>query len=101
MHSEALCFGPFTLNSRKRLLHRDSVPIKIGGRAMDVLIVLTQRSGQIITKQELAETVWRGLAVEDVTIRSQIAALRRVLHDGSGENRFILSRGGATVSSRR
>jgi DNA-binding winged helix-turn-helix (wHTH) protein len=38
-----------------RLLERDGVPVRIGGRALDILIVLAERPGEVVTKRELIE----------------------------------------------
>jgi DNA-binding winged helix-turn-helix (wHTH) protein len=48
-------FGPFRLRSEMRLLERDGVPVRIGGRALDILIVLAERPGEVVTKRELIE----------------------------------------------
>ena len=50
-------FGPFRLDAGKRLLVRDGAPIAIGGRALDVLIALVERAGNVVTKQELIARV--------------------------------------------
>jgi DNA-binding response OmpR family regulator len=48
-----LKFGPFELSSRERVLRRDGVVLRLGDRALDILIYLAERPGEVISKQEL------------------------------------------------
>src|SRR5689334_4736927 len=51
-------FGPFTLRENERLLTRDGAPVELGGRAMDVLIVLVARANEVVSKHELMRLAW-------------------------------------------
>jgi DNA-binding winged helix-turn-helix (wHTH) protein len=53
-----LCFGPFELSSRERVHRRDGVMLPLGSRALDILIYLAERPGELIAKQELLDRVW-------------------------------------------
>src|SRR5262249_13024446 len=75
-------FGPFRLHSGKRLLEKDGIPIALGSRAMDVLIVLVERAGAVVSKQELTKRVWPDITVDESGLRVHIAALRKTLGDG-------------------
>ena len=59
-----------------------SVPVPIGARALDVLGVLLERSGELVTRDEIIAAAWPGMLVEDNNLNMQIAALRRVLDGG-------------------
>ena len=48
---ETVLFGPFSL--RTRLLEKDGVPVKLGGRATDILRLLVSRAGEVIPKDEI------------------------------------------------
>lgn len=74
-------FGPFRLSPRERLLTKNGVAVSIGGRALDILIALVERAGQLTSKQELFDLVWPGMAIEEVTLRAHISSLRRILGD--------------------
>lgn len=50
-------FGPFRLRVAGRLLTKDDVPLAVGSRALDILIFLVQRPGEVISKQELIARV--------------------------------------------
>jgi predicted ATPase/DNA-binding winged helix-turn-helix (wHTH) protein len=84
-----LQFGPFQLSSRERVLRRDGVVLPLGGRALDLLIYLARRPGEVIAKQELIEHVWRDVKVEEGSIRVHVAAIRKALGDGQFGNRYI------------
>lgn len=72
-------FGRFLLDSRRRELLADGMPVPIGSRAFDVLIVLVDARGQLVTKSELLDRVWPGAIVEENTLQFQISTVRKAL----------------------
>ena len=84
-----LQFGPFELSSRERLLRREGVELPLGSRALDILIYLAERSGEVIAKQELIDHVWSDVTVEEGSLRVHLAAIRKALGDGQFGNRYI------------
>src|SRR4030088_710936 len=84
-----LQFGPFELSSRERVLRRDGVMLPLGGRALDILIYLAERPGEVIAKQELMDHVWSDVIVEEGSLRVHVAAVRKALGDGQFGNRYI------------
>ncbi|TYL85530.1 ATP-binding protein [Bradyrhizobium cytisi] len=84
-----LLFGPFELSSRERVLRRDGVALPLGSRALDILIYLAARPGEVIAKQELIDHVWPDVTVEEGSIRVHVAAIRKALGDGQFGNRYI------------
>src|ERR1700724_2237651 len=84
-----LQFGPFELSSRERVLRRDGVGLPLGSRALDILIYLAERPGEVIAKQELMDHVWSDVTVEEGSIRVHVAAIRKALGDGQFGNRYI------------
>ncbi len=84
-----LQFGPFELSSRERVLRREGEALPLGGRALDILIYLAERPGEVIAKQELIEQVWSDVSVEEGSIRVHVAAIRKALDDGQFGNRYI------------
>jgi DNA-binding winged helix-turn-helix (wHTH) protein len=84
-----LQFGPFELSSRERVLRRDGVVLPLGGRALDILIYLAERPGEVIAKQELMDHVWSDVTVEEGSLRVHVAAIRKALGDGQFGNRYI------------
>jgi len=84
-----LQFGPFELSSRERMLRSDGVVLPLGGRALDILIYLAERPGEVIAKQELMDHVWSDVTVEEGSLRVHVAAIRKALGDGQFGNRYI------------
>ena len=84
-----LRFGPFELSIGERMLRRDNEVLPLGGRALDILIYLADRPGEVIAKQELIDHVWPDVTVEEGSLRVHIAAIRKALADGQFGNRYI------------
>jgi TolB-like protein len=89
-------FGPFRLDAEAAILFRDGQPVPIGGRAASLLRVLVERPGSPVSKADLIEAAWPGLSIEESNLSVQIAALRKVLAEEPGGDRWIetLSRRG-------
>jgi len=87
--NELLSFGPFSLLTAERLLKKADESIPLGGRALDILIALVERAGEVVTHRELISTVWPGVTVEDANLRAHIAALRKALGDGRDGARYV------------
>ncbi|WP_316249260.1 winged helix-turn-helix domain-containing protein [Roseicyclus sediminis] len=71
--------GAFRLDRESRALLVDGAPVALGARAFDVLTHLDLHRDRVVSKAELLETVWGGLAVEEGNLTVQISALRKVL----------------------
>jgi predicted ATPase/DNA-binding winged helix-turn-helix (wHTH) protein len=87
--SGTICFGPFEVDVKRRLLMRASRPIPLGSRAMDILIAFLARPNQLITTRELLACAWPRTTAVQANLRAQIAVLRRVLGEGEKGRRFI------------
>ena len=72
-------FGQFRLDLARRDLRRDQTPVRLGGRALDILCELASAGGAIVTKDELMARVWAGVVVEENYLYVQISALRKAL----------------------
>jgi DNA-binding winged helix-turn-helix (wHTH) protein len=95
-----LRFGPFELSIGERILRRDGQVLALGGRALDILIYLADRPGEVIAKQELIDHVWSDVTVEEGSLRVHVAAIRKALGDGQFGNRYIANiKGQVTRSS--
>lgn len=86
---DILVFGPFKLFTAKRELKHGDTPIAIGSRAIDLLIALVARAGQVVSHRDLMAQVWPGVTVEEANLRVHIAALRRALGDTGTNSRYI------------
>ncbi|MGF7149221.1 DNA-binding winged helix-turn-helix (wHTH) protein [Sphingomonas zeicaulis] len=88
-------FGPFRLIPERQLLLEGDTAVRIGGRALDLLIALVERPGELISKHELIAFAWPTTTVEESNLKVNMAALRRALNDDAGAARYI-----ATVAGR-
>ena len=84
-------FGPFRLLPTQFLLLEGGKPVPLGSRALQILIVLLERPGELVSKQELMARVWPNVFVEPANLTVHISALRRMLRDGRDGNRFIIN----------
>src|SRR5438874_12868685 len=75
----ALEFGRFCVLLRRRELLADGVPVELGTRAFDLLLVLLQADGSLVTKEELLSRVWPGIVVSEENLKVQVSALRKAL----------------------
>jgi DNA-binding winged helix-turn-helix (wHTH) protein len=84
-------FGPFRLVPTQFLLLEGDKPVSLGSRALEILIALLERPGELVSKQELMARVWPNVFVEPANLTVHISALRRTLRDGRDGNRFIIN----------
>jgi predicted ATPase/DNA-binding winged helix-turn-helix (wHTH) protein len=84
-----LGFGPFELWCDQRVLLRDGEALPLGGRALDLLIFLVSRPGEVVTKKQLIDHAWPDAIVEEGSLRVHVAAIRKALGDGKFGNRYI------------
>jgi DNA-binding winged helix-turn-helix (wHTH) protein len=86
-----ISFGSFRLLPGQFLLLEGDNPVRLGSRALEILIVLLERAGELVGKQELMDRVWPDTFVEPANLTVHISALRRTLRDGRDGNRFIIN----------
>jgi DNA-binding winged helix-turn-helix (wHTH) protein len=86
-----ITFGPFRLVPAQRLLLEDCRPVSIGSRALDILIALVERRGNLVTKDELMAQAWPKATVVEANLTVQIAAVRRAIRDTDGCRRVVIN----------
>jgi predicted ATPase/DNA-binding winged helix-turn-helix (wHTH) protein len=82
-------FGPFVFWPAARRLEKDGVPIRLGGRALDILTILIDSAGKIVSYQELQDRVWQNINVDPTSLRVQMMALRKALREGETAGQYI------------
>ncbi len=82
-------FGPFLLDPSLPLLFRDGEPVPLPLKALETLVVLVERSGQVVRRQQLIEIVWPNTFVEENNLSVNISQLRKTLGNGPGGKNFI------------
>lgn len=93
--AHSFAFDRFVLIPARQLLLKDEVPVRIGGRALDLLTALVERPGEVVSKRALMERTWPNVTVEECNLKVNMGVLRRALGDDVGSARYI-----ATVSGR-
>src|SRR5258706_13998906 len=87
----AVSFGPFNLHIGERYLEGDGVPVQIGGRALDILIALIDRAGDVVSKSDLMAFVWPQTIVDKSVLRLHMPALRKAIVDSQENARNIIN----------
>jgi predicted ATPase/DNA-binding winged helix-turn-helix (wHTH) protein len=85
----AILFGSFRLLPRQRLLLDGDRQIRLGSRALDILIALVERAGELMSKDEIRARVWPNTFVAEGNLTVQVAALRRAIGDGQAGNQYV------------
>jgi DNA-binding winged helix-turn-helix (wHTH) protein len=86
-----ISFGPFCLLPTQFLLREGEKPVALGSRALEILIVLLERRGELVSKRDLMARVWPNVFVEPANLTVHMSALRRALRDGRDGHRFIVN----------
>jgi signal transduction histidine kinase len=89
MPTDVIAFGHFRLRAAERLLEKNGVRLKLGSRALDILIALIERAPEVVSKRELLARAWPDLVVDEGSLRFHISALRKVLGDGEAGARYV------------
>jgi len=77
-------FGPFRLDAERRALYREGEFIPLTPKAAEILALLLEEAGRVVTKEQILERVWPGVVVEEGAIANNISALRKALDPGFG-----------------
>lgn len=87
--AETVSFGQFALTPGRREITENGIPLRLGGRAMDILLILVANAGEIVSKDSLISSVWPNSVIDEGTLRVQVASLRKALGDGTDGRRYI------------
>jgi DNA-binding winged helix-turn-helix (wHTH) protein len=81
--------GPFRLDCNAGVLTEAGVPVALGSRAVAVLATLVKRSNEYVQKSSIIDAAWPDVIVEESNLAVQISAIRRVLDQAPGGERWI------------
>src|SRR5205809_4993131 len=84
-------FAEFELDCARKRLLKQGKPVALNYRAYELLAVLVERKGEILSKDELLEKVWEGQFVEEGNLPVHISALRKIFGEKKDDNRFIVT----------
>jgi predicted ATPase/DNA-binding winged helix-turn-helix (wHTH) protein len=86
---DVICFGPFRLSTTERLLEKGGESVRLGSRALDILIALVERPAEVVSKKELFARVWPDLVVDEGNLRYHVSALRKALGEGRPGGHYV------------
>jgi predicted ATPase/DNA-binding winged helix-turn-helix (wHTH) protein len=81
--------GPFRLDADLGVLTRAGTPVALGARPVAVLAVLVEHAHEFLSKERLIDAAWPGVIVEESNLPVQVHAIRRVLAQAPGGERWI------------
>jgi TolB-like protein/Tfp pilus assembly protein PilF len=82
-------FGPFRVNAHERVVYRDVTPVPLTPKVFDILLVLIQNAGRVLTKEEMLSLVWPDTNVEESNLARNVSTLRKALGEATDEPRYI------------
>lgn len=86
---DVIRFGPFQIDPRTWTLARDTQPVDLSPRLVEILGYLATHSGVIVTKDELLERFWPGINISDNTLTRAIADVRKAIGDSATSPKYI------------
>jgi DNA-binding winged helix-turn-helix (wHTH) protein len=98
MDEETFAFGSFRLIPAQRMLLDGERSLRLGSRALDILIALVESAGETIHKDRLIARIWPDTVVDEGALRVHVAALRKALGDGRAGKRYIANNPGRGYS---
>jgi len=86
-----ICFSPFVYDIRRQALYRDGVAVKLPTKVHEILLVLIEKSGEIVSREALRERLWPAdVHVNfDANVNTTVNKLRQILGDSPDEPSFI------------
>jgi DNA-binding winged helix-turn-helix (wHTH) protein len=87
--SDIVAFGPFILDPNRRQLFKRGTRVRLGSKALRLLIALIEKRGTVVSKWELLKVGWPSTHVEEGNLRVQVHALRLALGDRVDEPAYI------------
>lgn len=88
---EAFRVADCRVRPSEHVIERDGVPLQVEPRTMALLMLLVERAGEVVSRQEIEEQVWAGRVVGYDALTQTIAKLRRALGDDSHCPRYVLT----------
>ncbi|MGB9245015.1 MAG: transcriptional regulator, partial [Candidatus Acidiferrales bacterium] len=82
-------FGPFRLDCAKHLLLKDSNSLQIPPKAFEILVLLVEKRGALVTKGEVLNAVWPDTFVEENNLTQYVSMLRKALGDEAEDQKYI------------
>jgi DNA-binding winged helix-turn-helix (wHTH) protein len=84
-------FDEFCADSLRRVLLREGEAVAITPKAFSILLVLLEKPGEVVSKEELIRRVWASAYVSDANITQNVSSLRKALGDRTGDRRYVVT----------
>jgi TolB-like protein/DNA-binding winged helix-turn-helix (wHTH) protein len=84
-------FGPYRADPERRLLLRGQNPVALSPKAFDLLLVLLERSGEVVSKDDLMKLLWPDTFVEESNLGQHVFQLRKALGDRPQDHTYIVT----------
>ncbi|HYU33850.1 MAG TPA: tetratricopeptide repeat protein, partial [Thermoanaerobaculia bacterium] len=84
-------FGEFRVDPVRRRLLRDGEPVAVTSKAFSLLVILLERRGQVVDKEELFRLVWPDTYVTEANLTQNVSSLRKALGERAGDRRYIVT----------
>src|SRR6516162_5280504 len=91
MDTGPISFGRFRLDLGLRELRRNGEPVRLHGRALDILCALAAAKGEVVGKDELMNRLWPGRIVEEGNVHVHVSALRKALDDHGEGHSYVVT----------
>src|SRR3989454_3788933 len=87
----SMCFGPYELSLDGEELRKGGNRLKLTGQAIQVLVVLANNAGKLVTREELQEKLWPGATYGDFEhgLNAAVNRLRETLGDSATDPKYI------------
>jgi predicted ATPase/DNA-binding winged helix-turn-helix (wHTH) protein len=87
--NQGVAFGPFRLFAAERLLEKEGVAVPLNSHALDLLIILVGRPGEVVSKRDLIARAWPNQTITESSLRVYVSELRKALGDGRAGARYV------------
>ncbi|HEX5719465.1 MAG TPA: FlgO family outer membrane protein, partial [Thermoanaerobaculia bacterium] len=84
-------FDELTADPVRRVLLRDGKAVQVTPKAFTILLVLLERHGQVVGKDELIRQVWAGSHVSEANLTQNVSSLRKALGERAGDGRYVVT----------
>ncbi len=82
-------FDGFRLDVNERQLWRDGEPVELYAKAFEMLVVMVENSGRLLTKNDLFTHVWSDQIVEESNLTVNMSAIRKALGERASQPHYV------------
>ena len=82
-------FGPWTFDAQNGTLHNGEITTNIEPQQANLLLLLMNSQGAVVTRDQIVSTIWQNIVVEDNTVSKAITRLRQLLNDNAKQPLYI------------